>query len=375
MPNPAPFWCPIPIRKPQTVALGLLLGLCPAGAILADTPLGWISATNPSAYTIARGSLEVSASLLAVNDTIDFLNVREDLLAGQQRLVGNSGDLQGGHFELHYGLHDDIELFLSHRDQSFTVDLGTINSVNLLEISDSLDTTMQRIGGRWTFWRGNLLNADGRISAASLELSAFRNKSNDFNVVVDEVRLPNLTVFFRDPTTFKVANLEDDGWQARLIYSWPLGIGAIGTAWGSVSDRQATAATTSNITSPSVARVFEQTFTTDETLFSIGAGVTVDITPRLPLSLSYEFLNNGSSNFTRTPATPSTSLPGFLTGGPSTQDTNHVLTARLAYWLTPSMHVALTGNLYSNHFLVLIPTNPTDSLACNWGSDFERNKT
>lgn len=154
----------------------------------ADTPLGWINAGNPSAYTTTAGEFEISVSGLAVNDSIDFLNIRDDLLSSTQKLVGDSGDLLGAKLELHYGISSDLSVFYRLQVQDLTVDLGSINSVNLIDIDKELATRMQSAGLKWTFYRANLLNSANRQTAASLELSAFSNKSNDFDVVLDEIR-------------------------------------------------------------------------------------------------------------------------------------------------------------------------------------------
>ena len=326
------------------------------GANHADTPLGWINAGNPSAYTTTAGEFEINVSGLAVNDSIDFLNIRDDLLSSTQKLVGDSGDLLGAKLELHYGISSDLSVFYRLQVQDLTVDLGSINSVNLIDIDKELATRMQSAGLKWTFYRANLLNSDNRQTAASLELSAFSNKSNDFDVVLDEIRLPNLTVFFRDPQTFSIASLEDEGWKARLALSWNLGRLGIGTFWAAYGESRASSATTSDLTTPAIAALFEQEFELREHYLFLGASINLQLTPRLPLIVSYEYINVTSSNFERNPIIPPAGLPGFLTSAnPAAEDTNHTLNARLSYWLTPQLSLSLTGNLYSNQFLGVVP--------------------
>ncbi|MEX2130197.1 MAG: hypothetical protein WD772_01820, partial [Pseudohongiellaceae bacterium] len=211
--------CKSPFSFPIAVGAVLLAAGLGQNAA-ADTPLGWINSGNVSAYTIDRFSFELTGAKLKVNDTIDFLSIREDLLAGQQRLVGDSGDLDGERFEFHLGLTDNLALFYTRQQQEFTVDLGTISSVKLVDISASLETDMESAGLKWIFWRGNLLNPDNRFSAAALEVSGFSNKTKDFDVTVSEIYFPDLTIFFTNPQTFSVASLEDEGWRARLIYTW-----------------------------------------------------------------------------------------------------------------------------------------------------------
>ncbi|MCH2356854.1 MAG: hypothetical protein MK319_09330, partial [Pseudomonadales bacterium] len=91
-----------------------------------DTPLGWISAGNPSAYTTTAGEFEINVSGLAVNDGIDFLNIRDDLLSSTEKLVGDSGDLFGAKLELHYGINSDLSVFYRLQVHELTVELGDI---------------------------------------------------------------------------------------------------------------------------------------------------------------------------------------------------------------------------------------------------------
>jgi hypothetical protein len=112
---------------------------------MADTPVGWIN-NNMPAYTTTKGELEISGSIQAVNETIDFLDLREDLFENNPRLSGKSADLDGTRFEVHYGVTDTLSIFARHQQHELTVDLGEIASINLVDFSNSLDTTQQEIG-------------------------------------------------------------------------------------------------------------------------------------------------------------------------------------------------------------------------------------
>ena len=321
-----------------------------------DTPLGWIYNNNPAAYTLPAQSLEANLGALAVNDTLDFLDIREDLLAGNQRLVGDSGNLSGAELDLSYGIQDWLTLSFSRRNQSLTVDLGEINSVNLVDIDNSLDSSLESLGLKWRFFEGGLLNDESRRSAAALEISMFRSKSDPFDVVLDQINLDNLTVFFRDPQTFSVTDLEDDGWQARLLYTTPLEQLGIGTVWLGIGETDASSATTSDVPTVSVARVFEQQFNLEESYLYLGVSLDVQLTPRIPLTLSYQYIDVTDSFIKQFPENPSSALPGFLR--PSSglaEDSNHLFQARLSYWITPELNLGIRGNLYSNQFLGEIP--------------------
>ncbi len=321
-----------------------------------DTPLGWINSGNTTAYTTTRGELEISVSGLAVNDTLDILSYRDDLIANNRRLEGDSGDLTGGKVEIHYGVTEELSVFYRRQQHDLTVDLGTINSINLIDIDRSLQTTMEAAGFKWTFYRGNLLNPDNRHSAASLEISAFSNESVDFDVVTDEIRLQDLTVAFSDPQTFSVADLEDEGWKARFVYTWPMQSLGIGSIWAGYGESKATSGTTSDLSSQALKELFEQSFDLQKSYQYLGASLNIQISPRLPLAVSYEYIRISDSKFKQFPTEPLDGLPGFLSASnQSVEDENHTLNARLSYWLTPKLNIGVTGKLYSNQFLGLIP--------------------
>jgi hypothetical protein len=104
-----------------------LLAVAVSPQVLADTPLGWINAGNTSAYTTTRGEIEIGLAGLAVNDTIDFLNYRDDLIANNSRLTGDTGDLSGTRLELHYGITNTLDVFLKLQQQSLTIELRPIS--------------------------------------------------------------------------------------------------------------------------------------------------------------------------------------------------------------------------------------------------------
>lgn len=322
----------------------------------ADTPLGWINSSNSSAYTTTKGELELSLGKIAVNDTLDFFNYRDDLIEAAGSLEGDSGYLSGERLQAHYGITEDLAFFYRRQDHRLSLDLGEISSVDLIDIDDALETLSESIGLKWTFYRANLLNTDNRHSAASLELSAYRNESDDFDAVVERIRLENLTVSFGVPQTFSVADLEDSGWKGRLIYSIALLDSTTASVWGGYGQSEASSGTTSDLQSATIRRFFEQSFDLEESYLYFGAAITAQFSPRFLLDLSYEFTSIVDSTLDRFPLEPPTSLPGFLSADALGEvDDNHAVTARLAYWLTPSLSLNVTGNLYANQFVGVLP--------------------
>ena len=83
---------------PQLILSALVLTSA-ANASAADEATGWIGNDHTSAYTLDAGEFELSGGLSRVDETIDFLDLRDDMLAGNSRLIDNSGDLDGIHEE------------------------------------------------------------------------------------------------------------------------------------------------------------------------------------------------------------------------------------------------------------------------------------
>jgi hypothetical protein len=323
---------------------------------LADTPLGWINNGNMSAYTTTQGELELSASYQVVNGTIDFLNIREDLFASNRRLVGKSGDLQGSRLEAHYGITDFLSVFARHQEHELTVDLGEISSINVLDIDDSLDTTQQEIGFKWMLYEADLLNPNNERSALSLQVTGFQNKTDNFDVITDQITFSNVIVRFLDPTAFSVSNLEDDGWTSRLLFTRSLGSLGIGTVWAGYGESSSTSGTSTTALNGTIRNLFTQDFTLEEEYFYLGASLNFRINARMPVTINYEFIDISNSQFSRNPENPSSQLPGFLSSsGPAGERSNHTLNARVSYWLTPALNLSISGNLFSNQFLGRLP--------------------
>lgn len=347
---------PNSFRCRSLLSIGVVSTALLSGQSQADTPLGWINTDKISAYTTTRGEFEITGAVRAVNDTLDFLNVRDDLLEANQRLAGDSGDLEGTNLQIHYGITEYLSVFASHQQHELTVDLGTISSVNLIDIDNSLDTNRQEVGVKWMIYQGNLLAQNNQHSALTLQVSAFQSESDDFDVVLDEITLGALNINFTNPQTFSVNDMDDDGWQARLIYTTP--VAGLGTAsvWGGFGSSDASSGTDSDIESESISALFRQQFNLEEDYLYAGMSLDFAPIPRLPISLTYEYIDLRDASFSRFPEEPSSALPSFLAATSGSGETsNHTLKAQVSYWLTPQLHLSLTGNLYSNQFLGELP--------------------
>src|SRR5690606_19150936 len=182
-------WKTRPMPHPRPRPLAVLLGLTVTASLpaFADTPLGWISRDLVHAYTQGAGDVEVTAEALAVNDTIDFLDVRDDLIAGNRRLVDDSGDLQGWQGTLRVGLLDVLEAFYRRQEHDLTLKLGPIASLGLVDLDQELHTTSQEGGLKWTFYQAGFGNPNSEIPAASLELAWLDNCSDDLSLHSDSI--------------------------------------------------------------------------------------------------------------------------------------------------------------------------------------------
>lgn len=338
----------------------------------ADTPLGWIEKASPSAYTLGSMEFDLSIGAIAVNDTIDFLNIRDDLLAGTRKLEGDSGDLSGRNFSVQLGLAPMLTAFYSQQDQDFTVELGNIASINLLELDSTLKTESKAYGLKWNIYEAGHSSNDRAWHAMSLELSKLTNTSDDFEGKLDQIFLNNnTTLTFNQPQTFSIARMEDEAIAAKLLYTWPVSSSLTGTVWAAYADVDSAAGTTSDILAASIASAFEQSFSADEKRVQFGLGLNWQITERMPVQLSYEFINITSSDTTVVSNPLNVLLPSFLRASNLSQqdtDTNHILKGSLSYWVTPELNVSVYGTVFSNQFLGVIPhyNNPlTSSFADN----------
>ncbi|MDX1492358.1 MAG: outer membrane beta-barrel protein [Pseudohongiellaceae bacterium] len=348
----------------STIAIACSLAACTS---FADTPLGWLEGAAPSAYTLSSKQLDLTIGALAVNDTIDFLDIRDELIAGNRRLEGDSGDLSGHNFSVQFGLASMLTAFYKQQNQDFTAQLGDVASINLLELDSELSTKSSHYGVRWNIYEAGHRSNDRPWHAMSLELSRIDNKSDDFSGKLDQIFLNNnTTVTFNQPQTFSVARLEDETLQAKLLYTWPMTSSITSTVFFAYSDVESESGTSSDITAPSLASAFEQRFSTDETRLHFGVGLNWQITERLPLQLSYEYIDISDSDTLIDSNPLNVLLPSFLRGSnlsQTSQDTNHVFKGSVSYWLTPKLNISAYGTVFSNQFLGVIPhfNNPLTS--------------
>jgi hypothetical protein len=322
----------------------------------ADTPLGFISSNSTSAYTLNSLDFEFAAATLAVNNTIDFLNARDELVTGTRSLSDNSGDLSGQRAEIQFGLGSMFSVFYHQQSQDLTVKFSPVSSVDLEDSDTALKTMSKAYGLKWNFYEAGRSGDDSPWSAASLELTRVENKTDDFRSRLSRVQLGNTQITFNPAQGIQVDNMEDEGWLARLIYTRPLGSSIVASAWGGYASYEASSGTSSEIDSATIRSAFQQSFLVDETQYLMGLSLNWQITARLPLQLSYEYIkvDNRDLEIIRNPS--SVILPSFLRQtNLSDVDDNHTLSGSLSYWLTPRLNLGLHGKLFSSQFLGIMP--------------------
>lgn len=331
----------------------------------AQTPAGWISNDHTSAYTLAPGSFELTGSLLKVDDSIDFLDLRDDLLSSNTRLIDNSGDLDGSRGELRVGVWRGLELFYRRQDQDMTLKLNQPARADIVGMDQELQTRSSSYGLNWVFYEAAPGNRNSPWRSASLELSRIDNESKDFGGRLERVRLnANTSVSFDPPQRFALDRLQDEGWQARLIYTMPIRNNTAMSVWAAYGQLDSSSGTSTEIDLPSVAQAFEQRFDAEETLFKLGVSFNWQHFPRLPVQFGYEYINVQDRKQTIL-SSNSTLLPSFLRGtnlGKS-ESTNHTAYASASWWVTPNVYLGLSGKLFKHQFVGVMPhyNNPLSS--------------
>lgn len=367
----------LPLKRRQPALLLAAAGLVSSPLpVLAEAPAGWIHSDFVSAYTQDARTIDINAEAIRVNDSIDFLNIREDLLAGRTRLSDDSGDLDGFRGSVHVGLLDTLSAFYTRQQQDMTLKLGTVSSsIHIVDIDEELQTTREEYGLKWTFYQAGFLDSGGGSTAGTVELSSLRNSSDDFNLTFDRIDITTGSIpgsiYFAQNQTAGIKQLEDEGWNLRFIYTTPLTTAVTASAWAGYGEIEATSGTGTTIPLASINAALTQRFDIEETWYRFGGNLNWQLSARMPLQLSYEYINIAKQSLIKTGGAPAADfpLPSILqSSNLSSEDGNHTLTASLTWWATPAINVGVTARVFSNQFLGVIPhfNNP---LTASFGDD------
>ncbi|MDP3517115.1 MAG: hypothetical protein Q8S94_08105 [Pseudohongiella sp.] len=330
--------------------------LC-SNVALADRPHGWTSNGSPDGYTPDQWELEVSGSMMRVNDTLDFMNIRRDILSGNSRLGGKTGDFKGYSGEVQFGVLPSLSVFYRQQEHDLTAELSQPASLDLESVDSKLRTKRESYGVEWVFYEAATKDKSSPWRSASLELAATENSSEDFGASIQRIRLDASTIIdFRPAQRFAINRMADDGWTARVALTQALSTNITGNVWLGHARTDASSGTVSEIRSAAIANAFLQTFDLKEQQWSAGASVRWNITPRLPLTLSYEYINVTDRELIATRASTAVTLPSFLRADNLTTETsNHVLEGNVDWWITPRIYIGAGGKLMSNQFLGILP--------------------
>lgn len=341
---------------PLTAAT-LILQAGLASTAAADTPTGWISNNNTSAYALSPGSVELDGAILRVDDTIDFLNFRDDLLAANSRLIGDSGDLEGTRMNLRVGVWRGLEIFYRRQQQDLSLRIGPVSRANIVELDQALETQHSEYGLNWVLYEQANSDRNQPWRSLSLELSRSESRSDDFGGKIDRVQVnASTSVTFNPPQQFAMNRLKDDGWQARLIGTLPLSRHTTLSAWGGYGRLESSSGTDTTIEFDFIASAFRQTFDADETLIKAGVALNWQRFARMPVQVGYEYIRINDRDLTAV-SSNSTLLPSFLRGGNLNQSArnNQTAYASVNWWITPAIYAGISGKLFKNQFVGIIP--------------------
>jgi hypothetical protein len=344
----------------RTVFVSLMvtssLLLCSAAPALATEPWGWVGNEHVSAYTLQPWEFELSGSLQRVNDRLDVLNLREDLLAGSNRLSSDSGDFEGMRGELRIGVWQGLELFYQRHDHDMTLKLQD-DRLDIIDADQALETNRSAFGAKWVFYESTLADRSRPWTSAALELTRTRSSSQNFGGFLEFIRFsPTTSARLDPPQRFDLNRLKDDGWKARVIYSHGLGQTNALSWWAGYGKIDSSSGTDTSFEQPFFRTAFLQTFDTRESLYYAGVSLNWQANARLPVQIGYEYLNIHQRN-EQIISSNSALVPSFLRGSnlSVSADNNHTAYGRISWWVTPAFYTSLSGKVFKNQFVGVLP--------------------
>lgn len=347
------------MHKVSALLLGLstVVATVMAGGVHAQQPLGWIGNGHSSAYTLTPGEIELSGKLLRVDDTVDFLDLRDDLLAGNRRLVGNSGDLDGAGGELRVGVWHGLELFYRQQDQDLTLNIGPVSSADIENLDNKLRTERKAYGAKWVFYEAVSQDRSRSWTSAALELTRNESRSDDFGGELAGFQLsPGTSISLDPPQRFGMDRLKDDGWQARVLLSTALGANTSVSVWAGYGESDSSSGTSSEIDFDFLREAFLQTFDIEESQYRLGASLNWQYFQRLPVQIGYEYIHI-TDRKEDIVSSDSTFIPSFLRGDnlDASETRNHTLYGSVNWWATPHIYIGAGGRLFTSQFTGIMP--------------------
>ncbi len=331
----------------KILGLQLLLSLLIAFPVLAEPYPDWVFQDIPSAFTMKKGGLDLSGAYLLVNDTVDFLDIREKKTSGSNLLTASIGDYAGFRGTVNYGLTDRILLNYTYQYGEMDTTLGASSTFKDLDSSDTLDTSSHKLGFRF-----NMVAETEKMPALSIEASYGLNDSDDAKIRFSEIT--STSFIPKGNHELAMSDLSDDGFNVRLLASKTFSI-FTPTIWVGYGEYRSDTKMLLDINSDSLRAELEQKFDMTERAFDIGIGVGIQYFKRCPIFLSYRYISVDRDIDTGGGLT--SLLPSRYTDTDAMDEEtdNHVISGRIVYWFSPNLNFFLDGQLYTNHFLGVVP--------------------
>ena len=309
----------------------------------------WVFQDFTSAYTLHKNDYELTASWLAMNETIDFLDVKESTIGNSNLFTASLGDYSGGKFIIQYGLTDRLMVNGFYQKGKLDSTLGSSSTFKDINSTQSLDTTTYKVGFRF-----KLVPEKRRTPAVSVELSYRKNKSEDAGFTFSELNSSAFPVP-KGNNSLMLRDLSDSGYSFNLIASKNLEpfVHSVFAGFGSY---KSDSSLNLSIDSSTMKAQLSQKFEMDENIYCLGYTLGLKFFERMPIFISYQYIKadldmKGGTN------TLSGFIPASYTdpGNMENISVNHILSGKLVYWITPNVNLTLDGTIYKNHFLGIIP--------------------
>lgn len=309
----------------------------------------WVFQDFTSAYTLHKNDFELTATWLCMNDTIDFLDLKESEI-GDSRLISTSlGDYSGGKVVAQYGLTDRLMLQGLYQKTDLDTSLGSSSTFSDVDSTNSLDTEQYKAGLRF-----KVLTETRGTPAVSLELSYRRNDSDDAGFTFTELSSSSLTIP-GGSNSLMLTDLDDSGYSLTVMASKNMDP-FVHTVFAGFGQYDSSSRLELSIDSDMMKAEIRQKFDVDEDIYTMGYTLGMKFFERMPIFISYKYIKTNVDM-----DAGSNTLSGFLPARYTDPDAmesnseNHVLSGKLVYWMTPNVNLTLDVTIYKNQFLGVVP--------------------
>ncbi|NWF65836.1 MAG: hypothetical protein HXX81_00020 [Campylobacterales bacterium] len=145
--------------------------------------------SNINAFTLQKNSLEFALKYSKINDTIDFLNVKDTELKGVPDSIGSIGDMDGYGIKIRYGVHERFSIF------------GEFDKQNIDYSDEKLKNNKIDVFARYQIAQ-KPINA---IDAISVDIGYNQNSAEQLNVTNDTL-LNIMLQKIKPGTSAKISN-------------------------------------------------------------------------------------------------------------------------------------------------------------------------